>query len=335
MIQTTISNQYEVGLQQQIIKLCHKLMIPLHYNHKGPKIFTNYQRVAMIILYVRSKKSLIDFLKEFVESKWVSWLGLREIPGKSTLNDWMKLFDLSFIRDLLDKLLENKSPKVMAIDATGIDSWQRSRHYERRIKQCGVREEYMPYAKADILIDTETMLIHDWVLRLKPRHDVLGAKTIFNRFKHKGILILADKGYDSEPLHKLVRERGSLLYAPVRNAKKNPNGFNRKRCAKGHDQYSRRNTVESVIHAIKSMKSELRSKLHYIKKREFGWTVILFNMKRIIKTTQTLLKLITTNLFRIRPLIPDEAYYLFQFFYAYCLGCVACCLLWVFVRFDD
>ncbi len=85
MIQTQISNQYEVKLHEHIIKLCHKLILPLHYNHKGPKIYTNYQRVAMIILYIRSKKSLIDFLEEFVETKWISWLGLKEIPGKSTM----------------------------------------------------------------------------------------------------------------------------------------------------------------------------------------------------------------------------------------------------------
>ena len=219
MIQTTISNQYEVGLHQEIIKLCHKLMLPLHYNRKGPKIFTNYQRVALIILYVRSKNSLVEFLTEFVETKWASWLGLREIPGKSTINDWMKLFDLKFIRQLLNEQVSDEKPKVMAIDATGIDSWKRSRHYERRIKQCGFREDHMPYAKADLLIDTDTLLIHDWVLRLKPRHDVLGAKTILKRLRLKNILILADKGYDSEPLHKLARCFQNYLFAPVRNMK--------------------------------------------------------------------------------------------------------------------
>jgi transposase len=253
----------------------------------------------MIILYVRSKKSLINFLKEFIETKWISWLGLKEIPGKSTLNDWMKLFNLSFIRNFLNNLLDEEKPKVMAIDATGIDSWQRSRHYERRIKQCGFREDYMPYAKADILIDTKTLLIHDWVLRIKPRHDVLGAKTIFNRLKHKNTLILADKGYDSEPLHKLVRKTGNILYAPVRNKKKIPGGSNRKRCAKGNNKYPQRNTVESAIHALKSMKQELKSKLHHIKKREFDWTIILFNMKRLTNQIQTLLKIFKTNLFRI------------------------------------
>jgi len=190
-MQKTIKNQYEVELNEQIFKLCHKMELPLHYNHKGPKIYTNYQRIALIILYIRSKKSLIDFLQELCETKWISWLGLKEIPSKSVLNNWTKLFDLSFIRKLLSFQIENEEPSVMAIDATGIDSWRRSRHYEKRITQLG-HEEHMPYAKIDILIDTDTRLIHDWVLRIKPRHDMLGAKTIFQRMKRKNILILAD-----------------------------------------------------------------------------------------------------------------------------------------------
>ena len=37
----------------------------------------------------------------------------------------------------------------------------------------------MPYAKLDALIDTHTMLIHGFVLRMKPRHYVIGAESIF------------------------------------------------------------------------------------------------------------------------------------------------------------
>ena len=73
MIQTTISNQYEIKFHKHIIKLCHSLMIPLHYNHKGPKIFKNYQRISLIFLYIRSKNSLIDFLEELKEAiNWVN-----------------------------------------------------------------------------------------------------------------------------------------------------------------------------------------------------------------------------------------------------------------------
>ena len=49
-------------------------------------------------------------------------VGLREIPGKSTLNDWMKLFKLDTIRKIHNMLVSKQKPEIMAIDATGIDS---------------------------------------------------------------------------------------------------------------------------------------------------------------------------------------------------------------------
>lgn len=295
-MQKTISNTYTHEINSKVIKLCHKLELPLHFNKKGPKIFTNYQRIALIVLFLRSKKNLRDFIKELYETLWPKWLSLREIPGKSTLHDWLNLFKLRIIRLLNEFLLEEEKPEIMAIDATGLDSWQRSRHYERRMKQCGIREEYMPYAKADILIDTKTLLVHDWILRIKPRHDVLGALSILNRIKTRDSLILGDKGYDSERVHEKTHQKGNDFYAPVRNtSRKKPKGYYRRKCYLGNENYPKRMTVESTIHALKSMKRELRSKLQYMKKREFGWQILTYNIKRIIQRINSLITRLSTT----------------------------------------
>jgi len=133
MVQLEIFHQYSSKLHSQILKVCHSLELPLHFNHKGPKIWTNYQRVGLIVLFLRSRKALRDFANELFESRWVKWLGLREIPGKSTLHDWLKLFDLQHVRAFIAQSVADENPSLMAVDATGIDSWQRSRHYERQI----------------------------------------------------------------------------------------------------------------------------------------------------------------------------------------------------------
>ena len=284
-MQKELYYQYESKLQKQVIKLCHSLELKLHFNKKGPKIFTNYQRVMLIILYLRSKKSLINFVKELHETRWPIWLGLKEIPGKSTINDWMKLFGLDFIRQFLEHFLVQEKPLVMAIDATGIDSWQRSRHYERRIKQCGFKEKYMPYVKADVLVDTKTKLIHDFTIRMKPRHDTLGAKTIFKRLKLKNVLILGDKGYDSEELHQILYESKNKFYAPIRKSSRNrPNGrFRKKAYDNPPKNKGMRSIAESVIGSLKSQLNSLRSKLHFTKKREFGWKILIYNMNLFLQ----------------------------------------------------
>jgi len=49
---------------------------------------------------------------------------------------------------------EKQKPEIMAIDATGIDLWQLSRHYAWRIG-----EPYFPHAKLDALIDVKDSVI--------------------------------------------------------------------------------------------------------------------------------------------------------------------------------
>ena len=278
-MQTTIHNQYKNEIHKLILKVCHRMELPLHYNHKGRKTFTNYQRVALIMLYHRSRKSLRDFARELYESLWPKWLSLKEIPGKSTIHDWMKLFKLETVRELHQVLTEKQKPTMVSIDATGIDSWKRSRHYAWRIG-----ETYLPYVKLDALVDVKTKVILDYNIRVKPRHDVIGATSIFKRTRLKDVLILADRGYDSEPLHEVAREKGNILYAPPRIwSKKRPKGRFRRKCIEKHPDYGMRNISESVFHALKTVHvSALRSRIGFMKKRELAWNIMVYNMNRIM-----------------------------------------------------
>ena len=293
VMQTTITNQYETELHSQILKLCHSLELRLHDNILGSKIYTNYQRVALIILFMRSQKSLRKFTFELAESKWPRWIGLKELVSKSTLNRWIKNQDLTLLRTFLSQTVIQETPSLMAVDATGFDTWQRSRHYEKRLRDFGFRNEKSPFAKVDLLVDTESKLIHDFVLRTKPRHDTLGASTMMKRFKKKGVLLLADKGYDSEKLHEIVESSGNLMYAPVRDFKvRRVKGKNRQRCSLGNKQYSQRNIVESINFSLKSRFRSLRSKLHYMKKREFAWQIITYNLEKLSETTKKLFQIL-------------------------------------------
>jgi len=289
VIQNIILPKFNNRLEEEINNLFHSSGLPMHFNKTGNKEFTNYQRVSIIILFQRSKKSIRAFIDENLrESKWVSWLGLKKIPEKSTLHDWLKMFNMQMIREIC-KVLLPKKVELTSIDGTGFDSWQRSRHYEERALEIGDLP-HMPYAKADLFIDVKTQIILDFSLITYREHDVKVAEKIFKRNKIKDIIGLGDKGYDSENLHEIARANGITFYAPVRKMNKRayknkrPGGFYRRKCIKLPDFYGMRwmnETVNSVlkrtqIHALKAKKS-------YMKKREFGWHVILYNIKRIIK----------------------------------------------------
>lgn len=296
MPQTILDETFRHTLHEQIIKFCHSVNLPLHWNLTGPKKFTNYQRVGLIVLFLRSRKSLRDFKSELKELRWTSWFGLKDIPGKSTIHDWLKRFEVQFLQLFQHYILRKEKPSLMAIDATGIDSWQRSRHYERRLFEFNPldKRKKLPYAKLDILIDVKTHLIHDFIFRIKPRHDVVSAKKMFLRLPHKQIKILADKGYDSEPLHKIARQAGNVLFAPVRKMKKGkPGGFYRKKCVKKDPDYNLRPNVESVFNSLKHRRViALRSKKPEMKNKEMAWYLIVYNLERIQRIRKLILLLL-------------------------------------------
>ena len=50
--------------------------------------------------------------------------------------------------------------------------------------------------------------------------------------------------------------------------------------------------IESVNFSLKSRFRSLRSKLHYMKKREFGWKVITYNLKKLSQIDKSIIYLL-------------------------------------------
>ncbi len=278
-------------LEKEFLNLFHSSNLPLHFNKTGNKEFTNYQRISIIILLRRSGKSIRQFLAENLsESKWSSWLGLKKIPKKSTLHDWLKMFSMKTIRQLC-KFLIPKKVKLTAIDSTGIDSFRRSKHYEKRCNE--FKEKKLPpmtFAKTSLFVDVESKIILDWDLVMSREHDVKIAERIFKRNIIKGIKGLGDKGYDSENLHEIARENGINFFAPVRKMNKRafknqrPKGFYRRECKENPpENKGMRSIVENVNYVLKETQIvSLRSKKHFMRERELGWHLIFYNIKKVI-----------------------------------------------------
>ena len=287
MLQQNILPEFNNQLQKELINLFHSLDLPQHFNKTGNKEFTNYQRISIIILFHRSKKSLREFIVDFKESKWISWLGLSKVPKKSTLHDWIIIFNMKIIHKISKGLLP-KIIKLTSIDGTAFDSWQRSRHYEKRALEMG-KLPYMPPVKAGIFIDVKSQSIIDFEFITKNQHDVKLAEKIFRRNTMKGIIGLGDMGFDSENLHEIARANGINFYSPVRKMSKlalknkKPRGFYRRKCIEAPDDYNMRNINETVNSVLKRTQIPfLRSKKNSRKEREFGWQVVWYNLKRKI-----------------------------------------------------
>lgn len=290
MLQQVIQSNYNNELEKELIKLFHESDLPLHFNKTGYKDFTNYQRISLIIIFRRENKSIRDFLKDLGESRWVSWLGLRRIPRKSTFHDWLNLFGTKLIRELISFSVDKSRLKVAAIDGSGVQTNFQSPYYQKRLKELG-KEIKNSYHKLDIIVDTlGKKQIIDYSFLLKNRHDSFVADKLLKRVKFRRCKILADKGYPKYFFVEMSKIKQNNFISPPKNYGGKCRHYNLKRRRKianfesNKNIYRRRVIVECVISSLKRKQSlKLRSRLSYMKKREMGWHILFYNIRRNIE----------------------------------------------------
>jgi len=243
----------------------------------------------LVIIFRRENKPTRDFIEWLRESKWVSWLDLKRVPGKSTLHDWLDLFDMKLIRNLINFSVDKTNLKVTAIDGSGVPTNFRSPYYQKRLKEFGEKIKNS-YHKLDIIVDVYgKKQILDYSFLLKNRHDSFVAKKMLKKIKFKKCKILADKGYPNYDFIETSKTKQNNFISPPKNygGKCRHNNFKRERKIRNYESnkpiYRRRVIVECVFSSLKRKQNlKLRSKLSYMKKREMGWHVLFYNIRRNI-----------------------------------------------------
>jgi len=286
------------SFKEELNELILSLDLPKYSNKKGNKQFTDVQKLSCVILYFRSKLSLREFCDYFNnESSWPRDLGLKYEIKKSTLNDWVKIFDLNFLKEILDQTNKGDKPKILGIDGTGLSSKYKSSYFQKRLKDFGINY-HSPYHKLDIICDLEgKKKIQDFTFTMKQYSDKKQAKRLFKRFKLKNIIMIGDKGYYYFWLFSHMRKlNNTFIVPPIGTGKKClHNNIIRKKFRKtfyeNEEIYSLRNNVEGVFSALKrTILTKIVSKNYMTKKREVSFKIIIYNMKKNVLTQFFILK---------------------------------------------
>jgi len=243
----------------------------------------------LIVIFRRENKPIRDFVEWLEESKWVSWLGLKKVPKKSTFHDWLDLFDMKLIRELINLSVDKADLKVTAIDGSGVQTNFQSPYYRKRLKDFGEKIKNS-YHKLDIIVDVYgKKQILDYSFLLKNRHDSLVAKKLLKKIKFKRCKILADKGYPNYDFIETAKTKQNNFISPPKNygGKCRHNNFKRERKIRNYESnkqiYRRRVIVECVFSSLKRKQClKLRSRLSHMKKREMGWHILFYNVRRNI-----------------------------------------------------
>jgi len=170
--------------------------------------------------------------------------------------------------------------EVAAIDGTSLQRYNPSEHYLKRIDRLG-KTSVPVYINAmiDVIRRKFVAVRH----HTKKSGEIRDVKYLVNQTISEIELILMDKAYDSEKLHRFLREIGIFSVAPV---KKNwARGQLRKQLKDCFDYalYWQRNLIESLFSALKRLfGNSLSSVSAKTQRAEIYMRMIAYNLGAII-----------------------------------------------------
>ena len=227
-------------------------------------------------------RELEDLVREMPRLQKV--LGLKKVPDFSTIPKFLKRIPAK----ILDLFFGSGKCDVLGIDASGFSSTIASPHYEKR---CGKKR---PYLKGSIAVDLDSLEIQAMKARRSHAHDSRDFWPIAKKCKFS--VVVADKGYDDEKIHRKVHKIGADAIIPVRDReRKRINGRHRKRLAEGFDEktYHQRSKVETVFSVVKrKLGEDVRSRSTNMQKKGLKVKLWAYNVDRrvILRALHRLLR---------------------------------------------
>ena len=229
------------------------------------------------------------FVEWLVEAYYLRlFLQLSRIPHFTTLQKFADRINSTLLGKIISSfiILTGTRHIFAGIDSTGFKVTHASEYYTER---ANLRRR--KYAKLSIGADVLQQIICNIRIRRAPtRHDNIDFKPIVKRIANIIPLsvVTADKAYDSEDNHLLVREElGAFSVIPARHKDVpiwNTHGKYRKQMKLGYPKilYSQRNKDETIISVIKRLFGEhLMSRLIRTQNRELSLRCMAYNMHRL------------------------------------------------------
>ena len=231
----------EEKLVNKLKRLLRRLKAPRYLHRFGPKTYEFYEHLQALIIKTFCKLSYVRV------EKLLDMLEIR-CPSKSALHYTMQRIPSAFWNKILE-LTSSGMHYLVALDSTGFTRVNPSYHYLRRINGAFPK---IP-VKLSCTFDTRKKKFCAAKIRVLPAHDIKDAESLIKKSNPE--IVVADKGYDANSLHKYCNENDIEAHIPMRNyGKSRHNNYSARRNASKHFRlrtYHRRELIESGNSALK------------------------------------------------------------------------------------
>lgn len=271
--------------------------MPRYRSKYSKRVFDQWIWVALLVLRQYERKDyrgFVDWLE--IATPVTGYLKLKRIPHYTSLQKATARLDSIWLRRIIGRFTKERDSeemKLVGIDSTGYRLDHASRYYLTRITHQGKkRDKRRKHLKSTISVDLDSQLIVATKQRRGPAHDNKDFPNIVRNSHNiaQATIYVADKGYDSEENHTLVRDTlGAHSIIPPRYQETpihRTRGRYRKEMKRGYDKktYNQRVKTETVNSVVKrKMGDNIYSRKVKMQNRELDLRYIAYNARRSVQ----------------------------------------------------
>ncbi len=255
------------------------------------KIYTRYQLLVLILFKDYRNQHYREFVEDIGDMESIQKeLELSVVPHFTTLQKFFCRIKTLYLRYAFRKttslFYSNDDPiAITAVDSSGFTSGYSSHYYSARTGK--IRKHFL---KTSISVDTDTQAITGFITSKSRVHDTRHAARLLpqcHKIRRSECYVM-DRGYDSEAIHRQVREEllaDSII--PIRSWNNQIiGGKYRNEMAGEFDdtRYRRRQLVENKFSVLKrKFGGDLKARIFSIQRKEIAGKMIVCNIHKFLQ----------------------------------------------------
>jgi len=254
------------------------------------KIFTQHQLLALVLFKDYRNQHYREFIEDVGDMEGVQEiLDLSVVPHFTTLQKFLCRIKSLYLRLTFKKTVNlfysnDDIIPITAIDSSGFTSGYCSHYFSERTGK--IRKHFL---KTSISVDTDQQVITGFVASKSRVHDTRHAEKLLRQCHktRKSDCYVMDRGYDSEDIHRLIREdlhANSVI--PIRSWNNDIiGGTYRQEMAQQFNDivYPKRQLVENKFSVLKrKFSGDLKARQYLIQRKEIANKMIVCNLHRFL-----------------------------------------------------